>query len=616
MPDEPVSLPVLVPAVKHLEFRPAGTCRLDALTTVTMVGMARGVECRLLEEALARHERSTQASGTVAADIRLACHGSFGDEGYSIDLSEKTAVVTAASPRGLFYGVQTLLQLLNHYHGTIPSLYIRDEPDFTVRGYYHDVTRGKVPKLDTLKYLVDKIASYKINQLQLYVEHAFAFSAVPEFGERFDTLTKEEITQLDLYCRERHIDLVPSLATFGHLYELLRIPRLAHLNELPVDASQQPRNLWDRMAHYTIDPCNKESFALVKSMLEEYCSLFTSSYVNICCDETFDLGKGKNAGTAMEKGVGRLYVEFVKKILAVVTGMGKRPMMWGDIVIDHPDLLYELPANTIFLNWNYKPDCTAEATQKFAHAGVTQYVCPGVIGWSRFANDIMSATKNIRRKIAFGKASHAAGVLTTDWGDCGHVNFLSASLHGMVLGAALSWNAASFPDDTAFDKAAATLEWGPDNALMYDDLREVGSLCDYHFGNIYAWITATRCLWYREDEISSWKYDGVRERFTRADSIMQKLMHKLNAAEQTIAGQEILCGVREIRWTLALLCAKIVHEFGCAGKLPMSVEALCEETEKISADHSRLWLVRNKRSELENITAVFAQVNDRLKQWQ
>jgi N-acetyl-beta-hexosaminidase len=307
----------------------------------------------------------------------------IGEEQYQVSITLRRIVLKGNVTGGLFLAVQTLSQIIKLSGLNLPCLEITDYPEMKHRGFYHDVTRGKVPKLVTLKLLVEKLAYYKLNELQLYVEHSFAFKSFPELWCGKDPLTAEEIIDLDNYCKKFHIDLIPSLATFGHLYELLRLKRFEHLNELDIQASQQSHNLWDRMAHYTIDPLNDESFGVIKLMIGEYLPLFSSRYFNICCDETFDLGKGKNEKSAKEKGVGRLYVDFVKKIAGFVLEQGKIPMMWGDIVLHHPELIGELPVETVFLNWGYTADVSEENTKSFFQNGVTQYVCPGIQGWSR-----------------------------------------------------------------------------------------------------------------------------------------------------------------------------------------------------------------------------------------
>ncbi|MBN1130223.1 MAG: family 20 glycosylhydrolase, partial [Chitinispirillaceae bacterium] len=334
------------------------------------------------------------ADGLMAQGIRTGQAGTGGDifirlsfssessasERYRLTIGREGVVIEGEGARGVFRGAQTFLQLLKENGTILPCLEIEDSPDYPARGFLHDVTRGKVPTLATLKLLADKLAFYKINQLQLYIEHAFAFRGIPELWQDKDPLTAEEIKELDLYCRDRCIDLVPSLATFGHLYELLRLKRFEDLNELDLKASELPHSLWDRMAHYTIDVGNEKSFPLIKSMIDEFVPLFSSGFCNICCDETFDLGKGKNRKLAEKAGTGRLYIDFVIKLTAAVRGHGKTPMIWGDIVLRHPEVIGELPGDVVFLNWDYGAEVTGTAAKTFADAGVKQYVCPGIQG--------------------------------------------------------------------------------------------------------------------------------------------------------------------------------------------------------------------------------------------
>ncbi len=193
-------------------------------------------------------------------------HGhSFGED-YSLSVTENEIQIAASSAAGAFYGIQTLKQLLAQ-GSMIPCMEIHDRPEFPYRGFYHDVTRGRIPTLDTLKRLADKAAYYKINSLQLYVEHSFAFAEYANINEGQEPLTAEDIRELDAYCRERFIDLVPSLSCFGHLYALLESREYGHLCEL--EGYEPTRHLWkERMQHHTIDVSAPESFALIRSLID------------------------------------------------------------------------------------------------------------------------------------------------------------------------------------------------------------------------------------------------------------------------------------------------------------------------------------------------------------
>jgi len=539
-------------------------------------------------------------------------------ESYRLTIGKENIAIEGEGQAGLFWGVQTLLQLIRLQGTRLPCLEIIDSPDFPHRGFYHDVTRGKVPTLATLKLLVDKLAFYKNNQLQLYIEHTFAFRNIPELWRDKDPLTADEIRELDDYCRKNFVDLVPSLATFGHLYELLRLKRFEHLNELDLKASMLPFNLWDRMAHYTIDVSQEESFLLIKSMLDEFLPLFSSRYCNICCDETFDLGKGKNQKRAAELGNGRLYTEFVKKIISVVHNCGKTPMMWGEVILHYPELINELPEDTIFLNWGYNADVTADSVKAFADAGVTLYVCPGVQGWSRFANEVNIASANIRKMVRYGQQYGAAGVLNTDWGDCGHVNFLANSFPGMALGAALSWNASSYPKDGSFDTALSAMEWGDRSGSAAKRLRELGSLCFYHFGNLYAWINGVAGSWDKEREVQSASHSVIEQHYARASEIMDaftalKAPGEFNGEPQDL--DEFIWSATAVRWTMGLLAFKKRNEYGqkeCAAVYG-SRKALLDEGRALVVNFEILWRKRNKESELRNVTETFKKILSKIE---
>ncbi|MBN1130085.1 MAG: family 20 glycosylhydrolase, partial [Chitinispirillaceae bacterium] len=504
-------------------------------------------------------------AGNDLPEIVIQSGANIHSEEYTLDIGTCRILIEGQGSGGTFYGIQTLRQIMRSTGTNLPCCRITDGPHFVMRGFYHDVTRGKVPTLATLKSLADALAYYKINHLQLYVEHTFAFSHLPELWSGKDPLTADEIRELDEYCRQRRIDLVPSLATFGHLYELLRIKRFEHLNELDIRASELPHSLWDRMAHYTIDVSQEESFLLIQSMLDEYLPLFSSRFANICCDETFDLGKGKNRDRAQEIGIGPLYASFVTRLCDVVRSYDKIPMLWGDIVLHHPEVISKFPEDTVFLNWAYGADVTPEATETFYRAGVRQVVCPGVQGWSRFASDITGASSNIRRMAAYGKQYGAMGMLTTDWGDCGHVNFLASSYHGMALGAALSWDPKSYADDSGFDRAISFLQWGDRSGEIAILLRELGSLCFFHFGNLYAMVNKLDCPWNREQEVRDSDPELLYRNHARATAIADRFRQLSAKPEFASCAQdlrEFIWSAEAVSWTLALLAWVKRERFG------------------------------------------------------
>lgn len=395
---------------------------------------------------------------------------------YRLSITPDRILLEAGGEAGIFYGKKTLAQLREQYAGNLPCLEIEDWPDFPVRGFYHDVTRGKVPKLKTLIALADTCARYKLNQLQLYVEHTFAFRHHPEVWEGADPLTADEILALDAHCAKLHIDLVPSFSTFGHLYGWIRTEKLAHLNELEQDASKEPFNWWDRQQHYTLDCRNPESIALVREIIAEVRPLFRSKLFNVCADETFDLGKGRNRKLAAAIGTGRLYMDFLLQIFDAVREAGATPMFWGDVIGKHPDLLREIPTDVIALDWDYGERLKDSHAELMRKSGRTFYVCPGVSGWARWLNNYRTAHRNITRFARLGKRTGATGLLNTDWGDFGHINALGLAVPGLIYGACAGWNCRSGElEEVRIEPAISRAEWRDASGRLLGLLREAAS---------------------------------------------------------------------------------------------------------------------------------------------
>ena len=357
-------------------------------------------------------------------------------EEYCLEIAERFINITGGDAAGCFYGLQTLQQIITYYKNKLPAIIVDDFPDMKYRGFYHDATRGRIPNMAGMKKIIDILAKMKINSLQLYVEHTFDFYEFHNLqrSEGY-VLTPKDILEIDDYCYENFIDFIPSLSTFGHLYELLNQKEYSELCEL--EGFKPKWHFWrERMAHHTIDPSNPRSYELICSLIDQYLPLFRSEYFNICCDETMDLCKGKNKG----KDQGKLYCEFVNKIINYVTLKGKKVMMWGDIALEHPVALEMLSKDTVLLNWDYAAEPNLEKIEIVGKSGFSQIVCPGTTSWARLIENPEISIPNITKMIECGYKHGVKGVLNTNWGDYGHPASFENSLYGIVTAACKSWN--------------------------------------------------------------------------------------------------------------------------------------------------------------------------------
>ena len=301
-----------------------------------------------------------------------------------------------------------------------------------------DISRDKVPTMATLFALIDMLAEWKINQLQLYTEHTFAYSKHRTVWEHASPITADEIQQLDQYCRERFIDLVPNQNSFGHMERWLKHAEYAHLSEAN-DGAETPWGFrWK--GPFSMCPTDPKSLELLKELYTELLPNFSSPFFNVGCDETFDIGQGRSKSDCGRLGVHRVYLNFINQVNDLVKSNGRQMMFWGDVILHQPDLIAELPKNVIALQWGYEANHPFDKEgAQFKQAGVPFYVCPGTSSWNSIAGRSQNAIENLRAAAESGLRHGAIGYLITDWGDNGHLQYLPVSYFGFAAGAAFSW---------------------------------------------------------------------------------------------------------------------------------------------------------------------------------
>jgi hypothetical protein len=538
-----------------------------------------------------------------------------------------------ASTTGVFHGIQTLTQLAMLAGRQWPALEIEDAPDFAARGVSYDVSRGRVPTLATLKGLVDRLALLKGNQLQLYVEHTFAFAFDPEISAGCSPLMPDEIRELDAYCVQRRIELVPSLASCGHMGRILSLPQYAHLAEISSEKRWHEMTWRERVRGLTLDVTNSESRALLRHMYDEYLPLFSSQRVNVCCDETYDLGKGRGKSRADQIGAAGLFSEHVGWLRELCGGHGKQVIVWGDMLKKYAELLGRLPKDVTVLNWGYEADTDYDSTGLFREAGLTTYVCPGWSTWNRFVNDINTAEINIRGHAAAGRRFGAAGMLNTDWGDDGHVSPPSAAWHPLTLGASLAWNAGG-PASKEFDAAFGRLCFGEGGATAVAAWRQAIAASDI----VRIWpmfyglpleparaghIPGDPASWFRP-VVAGPPLPADHERLARFDdAALERWQASAEEAARAFADvkprDDVAARDRdEVVIALSLhalaarrfLLARRLATAGPAGSLTGELDALADALHRIVPAYETLWLARHKPACLHEVTAVLRGVAD------
>jgi hypothetical protein len=398
-------------------------------------------------------------------------------EGYAITIDPKAVRIEFREPAGLRAAMATMRQILRQYGRRLPCLKIHDWPDFARRGVMLDISRGRVPKLETLLKLAGRLADFKLNELQLYTEHTFAYSKYKSVWQSWGALTGDEIRQLDARCQQLGIDLVPNQNSFGHLEHFLEQPQLKKLGEVSRPYADAGGEFVRRPA--TLAPNHPGTLPFLRGLYDELLPNFSSQFFNVGCDETWDLGCGQSKMLCAAKGQGRVYLDFLKQIHRELSARGKRMMFWGDIILKYPKLIPELvkfssrssrresaplfsnsaddqsgltsaatiDCNIIALNWGYEANHPFDREAAlFAKAKIPFYVCPGTSTWQTLIGRHDNALANMHAAARAGHKHGAIGYLITDWGDGGHPQPLAVSYLPYLAGASLSWCAKTFDE--------------------------------------------------------------------------------------------------------------------------------------------------------------------------
>lgn len=395
----------------------------------------------IMPEKVGTLHRSARPAPRTAPTIKFTRSNSAPDhpEGYVLTILPRGIEVSFRESGGLRAAAATLRQLLRRYGRRLPCLKIRDWPDFPRRGVMLDISRGRVPKLETLLELVEHLADFKINELQLYTEHTFAYRKFKSIWQSWGALTAGEIRQLDVYCRQLGIDLVPNQNSFGHLRYFLEDPKLKKLAEVPESYADASGEFVRRPT--TLAPTHPGTLPFLRGLYDEFLPNFSSRFFNVGCDETWDLGRGQSQRLCEEKGRGRVYLDFLNRIHREVSRRGRTMMFWGDIILKYPQLIKKLPRDVIALNWGYEANHPFEKeARQFAKSRIPFYICPGTSTWQTLIGRHDNALVNLRVAATVGRKHEAIGYLITDWGDGGHPQPLAVSWPMFLAGASLAWN--------------------------------------------------------------------------------------------------------------------------------------------------------------------------------
>ncbi|KKL14129.1 hypothetical protein LCGC14_2518850, partial [marine sediment metagenome] len=297
----------------------------------------------------------------------------FINQGYIIVCTESEILIDAHSHQGLFYGIQTLLQIINSSYDklSIKKVRIIDFPALKIRGVSDDISRGQAATLDNLKKFINQLSHYKINQYYLvYMQDMFKFSNHPKIGEDRGAYSKEDITELHNYAKKHFIELIPIFQTTGHWENILSNPDYWKYGEFPGSNS--------------LNIANEEIYALLDEMIGELSDAFKSEYFHIGADESWDVGKVASKEFIENVGIGKAYLDHYKKVYDIAKKHGyKKIIIYHDILYKYEEVLSGLPKDIIIMYWKYNSKTDHPALKKIRKSGFQVITSPSIMDYNR-----------------------------------------------------------------------------------------------------------------------------------------------------------------------------------------------------------------------------------------
>ena len=272
---------------------------------------------------------------------------------------------------------------------------VNETPIFHLNGAMVDMSRNAVMNVETVKFMLRKMALMGQNAFMLYTEDTYEIENRPYFGYMRGRYTKEELKELDKYALTLGIELIPCIQTLGHLGTMLKWSCTSRYKDT------------ERVLLVGAD----ETYKLIGDMFDTVAECFTTKRLHVGMDETVGLGTGaylQKNGYRIPK---EIFIEHLAKVTEMATSRGFKPMMWSDMII-------EMGSGSKRV---YDPN--AVITDEFAASVPSDMQ---MVFWDYYNAQESFYTKNIinHKKLGTGNTMFGGGI----WTWSGHCPLFSRSL--------------------------------------------------------------------------------------------------------------------------------------------------------------------------------------------
>ena len=349
-------------------------------------------------------------------------------EGYVLGIGDEGIVIGAESDRGMLYGAATLRQMLvaRKPSEPLPAVRVRDWPKMAMRGVHDEFSYGQVSTMENFKDMIRFLADYKMNTLIFYYEDTFQFERYPTIGKGRGAMSREQVDELEKFAKLYGVEIIPVFEMLGNQGALLMLDEVRPFAEFPGAHS------------FSLDD---DAFGFLENCFEEMAAAFDSKYFHAGLDESWDLGFGKSAERVKRAGRGPAHAAHYRRINELLKSRDKTMIMYGDIILNYPEILDLIPKDIVLMDWQYEAADHYPTVDVLGSKGFPILVLPGMSNWDRVFPEMSQAMINIRNfTLDCYRQPHPLGSITSTWGDNGSKNLRELLYYGYAYGAEVSWS--------------------------------------------------------------------------------------------------------------------------------------------------------------------------------
>ncbi|MBN2209947.1 MAG: beta-N-acetylhexosaminidase [Sedimentisphaerales bacterium] len=378
------------------------------------------------------------------------------DQGYKLHITNKNITICSRTREGVFYGVQSLRQLLESHPSGIPLGIVRDWPDLPVRMIMLDLAR-QMEHPDYIRRVIDFCARYKLNALHLHLtddENSCLYHEDYPWLMHPHALQADQVRALVEYAGRHHMEVIPEIESLGHSRVFIRHPQAGDI------LHQTKAKSLHAIPGYTnvLCPASPLTTQYLNAMYERCSELFPSDSIHIGCDEVNLAGCARCEAKWPDVSAGDQFLQHLRNCIQLAARKGKRTALWNDMFwrgwrgtelnIDIDAIVKDIPQSSVVIyDWHYHK-IPIEITAKFKALGYDVIGCPALMSAGYMIYPNSRRLENVRAFAQVAREMDLLGLDSTIWLPQRYLT--DAMWPGIAYAAAQSWAGDNTDDATFF----------------------------------------------------------------------------------------------------------------------------------------------------------------------